>query len=343
MDNNIVFNTIENYFKENATYSDKSVVLVTGDSLEEMKKIPSHTVALILTDPPYHSTKKKNIAGDTAFDSNDDYVRWLECYAKEWKRILKYNGSVFCFCSSAMSARLQNMFSKEFNILTEIVWTKPNEPGYDGWKQKMKKEALRQWYPYSERIIFMEPAYEGNLFNSYFGNELKKWRKEAKMSAHDLAEITKSYGKINHGGAVCNWEAGRNIPSRDQYNKIVSALLQTGKFTSLPDYEDVIRPFNVNRDVEFTDIWNFKNVRQYRGKHPAEKPQDLLTHAILSTTYEGDIVLDCFGGSGATALAAKNAGRRCVSIEIEEKWSNYSKRRILKVESEKSSLFDDKK
>ena len=61
----------------------------------------------------------------------------------------------------------------------------------------------------------------------------------------------------------------------------------------LPEYEDVIRPFNVNKDIEFTDVWSFKNVRQYKGKHPAEKPLDLLEHAIKATTYEGDIVLDC--------------------------------------------------
>ena len=67
------------------------------------------------------------------------------------------------FVHSAMSAKLEILLSNYFNVLSHIVWTKPNDPGFDGWKGKMKKEALRQWYPHSERVLFMEPAIEGNL------------------------------------------------------------------------------------------------------------------------------------------------------------------------------------
>ena len=92
-----------------------------------------------------------------------------------------------------MSAQLQVMFSAYFNVLSDIVWTKPNAPGYDGWKQKMKKEALRQWYSHSERIIFLENAVEGNLFKSYFGGQLAAWRKSVNMSTIKLAELTGAY------------------------------------------------------------------------------------------------------------------------------------------------------
>lgn len=328
MNTEAIFEKMKDNFRENIEFENKDNLLLYGDSLEILKRIPDHSVSLILTDPPYHSTKKKNITNDTAFGTNNEYIQWMHEYSKEWKRILKYNGSVFCFCSSEMCAQLQVMFSEEFNILSDITWTKPNEPGYDGWKQKMKKESLRQWYPHVERIIFMEPSYEGNLFKSFFGIQLRKWRTEAGITMNYLAEVTKSYGKVNHGGAVSNWEAGRNIPSREQYNNIIDALMQTGKFAELPCYEDMIRPFNVDRSVEFTDVWTFPNVRQYKGKHPAEKPLDLLMHAISASTYEGDIVLDCFGGSGATAIAALRTGRKCISIEIEEKWSKYAAERI---------------
>ena len=335
----LVLEKIRNSCLEELAIEKNGAILLNADSLEEMKKIPDHCISLILTDPPYHSTKKKNITGDTAFNTNNDYVDWMKEYGKEWKRILKYNGSIFCFCSSEMSAWLQVMFSEEFNVLSEITWTKPNAPGYDGWKQKMKKESLRQWYPHSERIIFLEPAYKGNIFRSYFGNKLREWRKHAGLSMNYLAEVTQSYGKVNHGGAISNWEAGRNIPSEEQYNKIISALLETGKFKELPLFEDMIRPFNVDGSVEFTDIWTFENVRQYKGKHPAEKPLDLLKHAIVSTTYEGDIVLDCFGGSGATAMASIATKRRCISIEIEKKWSDYAVNRIQENEIEKMTLL----
>ena len=321
MNTKVIFTEIRNRYSDEYYNTDESI-LVNGDSLELLKKIPDHSIALILTDPPYHSTKKRNIVGDTSFSKDSEYIDWMKKYAKEWKRVLKHNGSVFCFCSSVMSAQLQVMFSEYFNVLSEIIWTKPNAPGYDGWKQKMKKESLRQWYPHSERIIFLENAAEGNLFKSYFGGQLTAWRKSVKMSTIKLAELTGAYGEVNHGGAVANWEAGRNIPSKEQFEKLKVALSVAG-VPNIPDYEDVIRPFNVNKDVEFTDIWTFENVRQYKGKHPAEKPIDLLEHAIKATTYEGDIVLDCFAGSASTGVAAMNLGRKSILFEVDSEWCNY--------------------
>lgn len=330
MEKEKIFGDIKEKFYDIDLGTESSIV-VNGDSLELLNKVPDHSIALILTDPPYHSTKKRNIVGDTSFSKDSDYIEWMKKYAIEWKRVLKHNGSIFCFCSTAMSAQLQIMFSQYFNILSEITWTKPNAPGYDGWKQKMKKESLRQWYPHSERIIFMENAVDGNLFKSYFGSQLTAWRKSVKMSTIKLAEITGAYGKVNHGGAVANWEAGRNIPSREQYEKIKAALTEAG-VEDIPDFEDIIRPFNVNKDVEFTDVWTFENVRQYRGKHPAEKPVDLLKHAINATTYPGDIVLDCFAGSGSTGVAALELERKSILFEIEEKWSNYAADKMQSVE-----------
>ena len=321
MNTEAIFTEIRNKYSDEY-YNTDEAILANGDSLELLKKIPDHSIALILTDPPYHSTKKRNIIGDTSFSKDSEYIDWMKKYAQEWKRVLKHNGSIFCFCSSTMSAQLQVMFSEYFNVLSEIVWTKPNAPGYDGWKQKMKKEALRQWYPHSERIIFLENATEGNLFKSYFGGQLTAWRKSVKMSTIKLAELTGAYGKVNHGGAVANWEAGRNIPSKEQYEKLKTALSEAG-VSNIPEYEDVIRPFNVNKDVEFTDIWSFENVRQYRGKHPAEKPVALLEHAIKATTYEGDRVLDCFAGSGSAGVAAMNLNRKSILFEIDPEWCNY--------------------
>jgi site-specific DNA-methyltransferase (adenine-specific) len=298
-----------------------NALVAQGDSLALLRSLPDHSVSLILTDPPYHATKKENIYGDTAFEEDPHYVEWMQRYAKEWRRILRPNGSFYCFCASEMAARLEVMFATDFNVLSNITWTKPNDPGYDGWKGKMKKEALRQWYPHSERIIFAEPAVEGNLHRSPFGHFLRQTRKQIGLSSNEVTERTGEYGKVNHGGAVSNWETGRNIPSRDQYKKMCDVFIATGKVRSMPPYEDVIRPFIIDGSKEFTDVWTFPSVRPYRGKHPAEKPLDLLEHAIEATTFPGDIVLDCFAGSGSTALAALKLKRRAVAIEIDPQWA----------------------
>jgi site-specific DNA-methyltransferase (adenine-specific) len=72
--------------------------------------------------------------------------------------------------------------------------------------------------------------------------------------------------------------------------------------------------------MEFTDVWTFMSVRPFKGKHPAEKPQDMLMHMISASSFPGDIVLDCFAGSGSTGVAALRLKRRVVCIDIEEEW-----------------------
>ncbi|WP_378105806.1 DNA methyltransferase [Chryseobacterium sp. sg2396] len=316
----VQFEKIKANICKGSFYSSPNDLVINEDSLNILKLIPDNSISLILTDPPYHSTKKNNITNDKSFATDELFIDWMSKFFKEWKRILKPNGSLFMYCSSAMSAKLEVKMSQDFNILSNIVWTKPNEPGFDGWKGKAKKESLRQWYPHSERIIFAEVAEEGNLKRSSFGHFLRNQRKIAGLSGNKLTEIVGAYGKVNHGGAVSNWEAGRNIPSREQYEKISKALLDTGKISSMPVYEDAIRKFDVNSNIEFTDVWNFSSVRPYKGKHPAEKPLDMLEHCILATTYEHDIVLDCFAGSGNTAIAAKNLNRKTISIDVEKQW-----------------------
>jgi site-specific DNA-methyltransferase (adenine-specific) len=313
---------IESTIEKSLRYHSQHALVAEGDSLELLRSMPAQSVGLILTDPPYHSTKKKNIYGDTSFAEDQHFVEWMTEYATEWKRVLRPNGSLFCFCSSSMSAKLEIAFSKEFNVLSHVVWTKPNDPGFDGWKGKMKKEALRQWYPHSERILFAEPAAEGNLHRSPFAEFLRAKRLQSGLSGNQLTELIGAYGKVNHGGAVSNWETGRNIPSREQYEKMCDAFLATERVEYMPPYEEAVRVFRVNGSIEFTDVWNFSSVRPYRGKHPAEKPLDLLEHAIAATTFPGDIVLDCFAGSGNTAIAALNLHRKAVSIEIEPKWTS---------------------
>ncbi|MDY5162772.1 DNA-methyltransferase [Leuconostoc citreum] len=330
MDSELNFSRIVDSVSNYEHYADQDSLIIKGNSLEVLQAIPDKSISLILTDPPYHSTKKKNILGDTSFSTDNDFISWMGKYSEQWRRILKPNGSIFVFASSQMEAQLTVRFSRDFNILASIVWTKPNAPGFDGWKNKMKKENLRQWYGFSERIIFMEPKFEGNLFGSYFGIELKKWRKQLKLSGNKLTELVGEYGKVNHGGAVSNWEAGRNIPSRYQYAKIIDALksLDYNHEIDFPDYEDVIRPFNVTGEDQFTDVWTFENVRPYKGKHPAEKPTELLVNAIKATTYEDDVVLDSFSGSGATGISAKTLHRKSVLIELDPVWYEYGKDRL---------------
>ncbi len=288
-----------------------------GHCLEVMRTLPDASVNLIITDPPYHTTKKANIAGDKDFKTDADYLEWLDIISQQWQRLLAPNGSLYCFASPKMAARVEVLLGKRFNILGSITWTKPNEPGYDGWKQKTKKESLRSWYLHSERIIFAEAALPDNPTQSPFGSLLRKTRLAAGMSTIELTAAIGEYGKVNHGGAVSNWETGRNIPTREQYGKLKAVLAQVApEVPELPDYQQIIRPFFARADIPYTDVWDFPSVKPYPGKHPAEKPLEMMLHMIKVSSYPDDMVLDCFAGSGVVGQAAKMLGRRAILIEI---------------------------
>jgi len=65
-----------------------------------------------------------------------------------------------------------------------------------------------------------------------------------------------------------------------------------------------------------------------RKAHPTQKPEALLYRVLLSTTNEGDVVLDPFFGSGSTGAAAKRMGRRFIGIEREQIYADFAMDRI---------------
>jgi hypothetical protein len=64
------------------------------------------------------------------------------------------------------------------------------------------------------------------------------------------------------------------------------------------------------------------------ASHPTPKPAALLDIIVQQFTDPGDTILDPFGGSGTTAVAAKRLGRRCILIEREEKYCEVAAKRL---------------
>ena len=63
-------------------------------------------------------------------------------------------------------------------------------------------------------------------------------------------------------------------------------------------------------------------------QHPTQKPIELIGRIIENYSEGGNLILDPFLGSGTTAYCAKKLGRKCIGIEIEEKYCEIAKKRL---------------
>ena len=87
----------------------------------------------------------------------------------------------------------------------------------------------------------------------------------------------------------------------------------------------------LNNNKQMKDVWRLtapKKEEKKIGKHPTQKPLELLNRILLATTKERDFVLDPFTGSGTTGLACKLNNRDFLGIEIDKSFVSLSRKRI---------------
>jgi site-specific DNA-methyltransferase (adenine-specific) len=75
-------------------------------------------------------------------------------------------------------------------------------------------------------------------------------------------------------------------------------------------------------------VWNFPAVRAKQIGHPAPFPIELPYRLIQLYTYEGEVILDPFMGSGQTAIAALQTNRDYIGYEVDEEYINLANKRI---------------
>ena len=82
--------------------------------------------------------------------------------------------------------------------------------------------------------------------------------------------------------------------------------------------------------VQPSDVLEFNVVPNRKGKlHPTQKPIELLEWLVATYSNEGDLVLDNCMGSGSTGVACKNLNRKFIGIELDERYFNIAKKRIM--------------
>ena len=99
-------------------------------------------------------------------------------------------------------------------------------------------------------------------------------------------------------------------------------------------------------DRNQSDVWYF-NKPNKSDLHPTMKPVEICKKAILNSSKTDDIILDPFGGSGSTLIAAEQVKRRCRMIELDQKyvdviikrWQNLTNKKAI--HSQSGEDFDD--
>ena len=133
----------------------------------------------------------------------------------------------------------------------------------------------------------------------------------------------------------------KNAKIRMKYNP--QGLVKINKVVKGKGHSDH-RPSNKVQDNFVQEFTNWpRDVLEIssEGKtvHPTQKPVALMEYLIKTYTHIGNTVLDFTIGSGTTAVAAINTGRKFIGIEKEEKYCEIAKRRIVEAE-EHYGLFE---
>jgi len=99
-----------------------------------------------------------------------------------------------------------------------------------------------------------------------------------------------------------------------------------------------------------TDLWHVKKVNPQAMVHLTEKPVELAVRAIQYSSLPGENVLDLFGGSGSTLIAAEQTGRKAFLMEIDplycdvmvQRWEKFTGRKGERIEGPQSLLTNSR-
>lgn len=290
-----------------------------GDNLQVMSHLLKEfrgKVKLIYIDPPFDSKadykktiklKGHEVDNDyTAFEekqytdiwTNDEYLQFMYERLTLMRELLADDGSIYVHCDWHKVHHLRCIMDSIFGPNTfqnEIVWH------YSGWNKKNKSYFNKR----HDNILYYSKT-QSPCFDPY----TIEW-----ASKEEYVKKRKQKLLIEEG-------TGREY-----------VLSDAGGGERVKRYiEDAIKE---GRHID--DVWDIDKINNSdKGLlgYPTQKPESLIERIILSNSKEGDIVFDCFMGSGTTQAVAMKLGRRFIGADINLGAIQTTTARLLKVASQ---------
>ncbi|MGE0130677.1 MAG: site-specific DNA-methyltransferase [Blastocatellales bacterium] len=313
----------ETFLKPNEVYQ--------GDARDLLSLIQPNSVALSVWSPPYFVGKEYE--ADLSFDG------WQELLATVIKRhfpILKPGGflviniaDILCFKDDKMP-----------RIQAEAVNRKRSPVTREDVLKAMAENPEFTRYQLAELLECSEQTIDRRLN----GNNIRGGKYEAQTRVKIV------------GGLIEEWAIDAGFYPYDRRVWVKDAAWENSRWASLSyrsvDEFEYLYFFwkpgitKYDRDRLTPDewrnwgsrgVWQFPSVKA-NDDHEAKFPLELPLRAIRLLTDPDEIVLDCFMGSGTTAIAALREGRQFIGIELERKYVALAKKRIT-AEVKKTRLF----
>lgn len=286
-----------------------------GDNLQVMSHMLKEyrgKIDLIYIDPPFDSKAdyKKKIelkgVGKATSDAssfeekqygdiwtNDEYLQFMYERLIILRELLSDKGSLYIHCDYRKSHHLRAIVEEVFgiqNFKNEIIWC------YRGMAVSTNHYVRRH-----DTILFVTKS----------SNYTFNWEK----IAEPLEESTiKKYKHVDENGRRFRLH-GRNIsgsPIQNSTDCDISWLEKAPDLCRI-DYLDE-KVGSKPRDWFVMDYLNVMSSEKVN--YPTQKPEKLLERLILASSNPGDIVFDCFMGSGTTQAVAMKLGRRFIGADI---------------------------
>ncbi len=286
-------------------YSTELGAAFVGNSLDLMKDLESDSIQLIMTSPPFALQKKKEYGNKAP----DEYVEWFMPFAKEFKRIIKDDGSIVIDIGGSWTkgTPTKNLYQYElllrmcselgFYLDQDIYWFNkaklPSPVQYVTVKGLRLKDAVDQ-------IFWLSKTPNPKADNR---RVLRQYSKSMQMLLGD-----KNYYKPN-ALRPSGYKISDNFYN-GQGGSIPANLLD---FSNVEEPDNLLQYSNTESNSKYSKL-----CRQYGVKpHPARFPIQLPEFFINFLTDQGDVVLDPFAGSNVTGEAAEKWNRQWLSIELE--------------------------